>query len=339
MRDPLPGGFRLARQLKVSRPTIRIALLQLAKEGLIVVQQGRRPRRATPRTSVSSPVDPAVCVVWPAPFDNPFIAENPVLLEMHAEFASREVRWEAIFEERLDRPQPEARLQQLVAARPNVCWILVAAPEPIHRWFASKQLPTLVLGSAPAGLDLPSVDIDYGAVGWHAAGTIVAHGHRQIVLMMPAKPLPGDVATRTSFLRYFEQRAPHAVASAWQVPDDLEQLRAGLDRLFKLPIRPTVVLSLRPTHTFAILLHILGSGLRIPQDISIVSRDTHPMFDSSMPELARYNSTALENATRAVKIAMRILGGRKVRPIPTLVPATFVPGKTLARLNDGMRRK
>lgn len=104
--ESLPGGHQLARQLGVSRPTVRTALLRLASEGLLVVDQGRRSRVATKRPRRSSAPHPAVCVICPAAFEAPFLLEHPVLLEMHAEFASRGVGWEVIFEAKLAGASP-----------------------------------------------------------------------------------------------------------------------------------------------------------------------------------------------------------------------------------------
>jgi hypothetical protein len=335
--ESLPGGHQLARQLGVSRPTVRTALLRLASEGLLVVDQGRRSRVATKRPRRSSAPHPAVCVICPAAFEAPFLLEHPVLLEMHAEFASRGVGWEVIFEAKLAGASPGVRLQQLVVARPHVCWILFAAPEPVHRWFASAGVSTLVVGSCVPGLRLPSIDIDYGAVGWHAAGVVIKNRHRRVALILPAKPLPGDFATRDSFMRYVEQSAPDILVSEWTAPASIVQRRAAFDRMFMGTERPTALLSTRPELTFAALVRAHALGLRIPQDISVISRDTHAMFDSAMPELTRYSSTAMKLATRAVKIAMNLLAGRKVSVEPSLVMPTFVPGTTLGPCGDRYR--
>jgi hypothetical protein len=330
LRDPLPGGHQLARQLGVSRPTLRAALHGLAAEGLLVVNRGRRTRLATRVRSRSSDARPTVCVVCPASMTSPAMHEHPILLEMHVEFASRGVRWEVIFETRLGGAQPFPRLEQLVAARPNVCWILFAATEPIHRWFAARQLPTVVVGSKIPGLNLPATDLDYAGLGWHAAGMFVRYGHRRIALVLPERPLPGDLVCRTRFVSYVEKRAPDVRVDDCRVPDDPAHGRAAIARLLGGPRRPTGVLSLRQGLTLAVLRHALGRGLRIPADLSLVSRDTHMLFESGFPELTRYSGSARKLASRAVRIALHLLAGRKAPARPSLVTPTFIPGSTLA---------
>jgi DNA-binding LacI/PurR family transcriptional regulator len=102
--------------------------------------------------------------------------------------------------------------------------------------------------------------------------------------------------------------------------------------------RPSVFLAMRPDHTFSVLTSALRLGIRIPKDISLVSRDTHPLFDLAMPGLTRYSSPATTIAKRAVNLAMNILAGRKIPLQPMLVTPTFVPGTTLARYRSASRR-
>lgn len=329
LRDPLPGSHQLSRQLGVSRPTLRAALRRLAAEGLLVMRQGRRSRLATQAHARETGVRPAICIVSPASLASPAFQEHPILLEMHIEFANRGVGWETVFETRLAGARPGRRLEQLVAARPHVCWILFAATEAMRRWFVARQLPTVVVGYSVPGLSLPSADLDYTGVGWHAAGMFARHGHRQIALLLPERPLPGDIASRDSFLRYFAQSAPEAQVLECRVPESPAQRRSMLDRMLTGPRRPTVILTQRQGLTLAVLRHALGLGLRIPADLSLVSRDNHPLFDAGFPELTRYSGSARKIALRAVRIAVQLLAGQKVPPRPSLVTPAFIPGTTL----------
>jgi DNA-binding LacI/PurR family transcriptional regulator/biotin operon repressor len=328
LRDPLPGGHLLARQLGISRPSVSAALNRLANDGLIAIAQGQR-MRLLPRQKRDSPAPPAVCVLFPSEGASLFYAEHPLLLEMHAEFASRGVRWEAVLGTRMSSERPEARLRQLVASRPHVCWILFSVPETVQRWFAASGLPVMVLGSSPRTLKLPSVDLNYESVGWHAAGTLIRHGHKRIALILPAEPLAGDGACRAGFHRYLRQQTENVSVIEWHAPDRPERCRAKFAELLSAEQRPTALFSMRPALTIALIVQVMESGFRVPQDVSIISRDSHLLLETALPELTRYSSTAKTLALRAVKIAMKIIAGREVPPNPGFVTPIFVRGATL----------
>jgi DNA-binding LacI/PurR family transcriptional regulator len=334
LADPLPGEHQLSRVLGISRPSVRAALAQLATAGLIVVQKGRRTRVArSSRTLRGRRSAPRVCIVCPLARKQ-MLAEHPVLLEMHAQLASRGVEWEEMFDAKLGGPHPESRLQALVAGREQACWILFAAPEPIHRWFAGAQVATIVLGSVAGGLKLPSIDLDHGAVGRHAAGAILRHGHSRVGMIGPAKPLPGDLACRRGFLATIREQVPAVAVTELGAPENPLEYRARLTRLLERTNRPTALFSMRPTLTLTLLTHVLASGLRIPADVSFVSRDTHELIESALPELTRYSSTATVLATRAVRLVTKLLSGHTLALEPNLVMPTFVAGHTLAKCDS-----
>lgn len=328
LADPLPGEHQLARALGISRPSVRAALAQLAGEGLVVVRQGRRSRIGGARPARAGMGLPRVCVV--SPFGRKqMLAEHPVLLDMHAQLAARGISWEEMFDAKLAGPRPEARLQTLVAGREHACWILFATPEPIQRWFTQSRVAAVVVGSAAPGLRLPSVDLDHAAVGRHAAGAILREGHTRIAVVAPANALPGDLACRDGFLAATRVHLPRVTVHELGAPDLPARFRAKLDPLLHRPDRPTAIFSMRPTHTLTLLTHVLASGLRIPSDVSVVSRDTHQLIEAALPELTRYSSPPAVLATRAVRLALKLLAGRVVPPEPSLVMPTFVRGATL----------
>lgn len=330
----LPGEHELARALGISRPCLRAALAQLAGERLIVIRKGHHSRVSPRRRQGRGRSRPAVCVVCPVSPEALYFQDHPVLLEMHAEFARRGVRWEVVFEPRLSGTHPEGLLGPLVASRPDPCWILFAAPEPLHRWFAVRRLPTLVVGSCFPGIDLPAADTDYGAAGWHAAGVMVRHGHRRVAVVLPEQCLPGDTAARAGFHRHLAQHAPDVSVTDWSSPHDPGRRRAALDRLLTGPHRPTAVFTLGPALSFAAYLSAVSVGLRIPQDLSIIARDSHPFFDWTLPELTRYGSTATTLGRRAVRIVLRLLAGQNASTSPSLVMPAFLPGGTLAHWRE-----
>lgn len=331
LAEPLPGEQELAGRLGVSRPTLRAAFAILVREGLLAVAKGRRARIIAPtRPAPARTTQLSVCVVSPVPRGMIFPDEHPVLLQMHARFAAKGIAWDEIFDRRLAGPRPEARLRQLTTQHPHACWIMIASTAPMQRWFARSGLPALVLGTTHAGVRLPSIDINYRAVGWHAAGVALQHGHRQLALVMPAQPLAGDLACLAGMQAYVAQASPAATLLTISAGNDPAELHRKLDRALASAARPTVLFSLLQSHSLSILLHLLEHGHRVPGHVSLITRDLHPLLESARPDLAHYSRPTSQLVSRALRLTQALLSGRPVPAQPSLITPVFIPGRTLA---------
>lgn len=335
LADPLPGEHQLSVRLGISRPSVRAAIAQLAAEGLVVTQQGRRSR-LVPQALSGSPISTRlVCLVSPMPLHKIRRDRHSILVEMHLHLANLGIGWEQVFDAKLGTGDPAHRLERLVSGRRHVCWILLAATPLMQQWFARVRLPVLVLGSCAADAQLPSVDHNYQAIGQHAAAETFRRGHRHAALVVPDKPLPGDRACRDAFHNCFKKAG--GVVSIVECAEVGEPVnfRQHLTRLLNNPLRPTAILSMRVHATLPLITHTLASGFRIPQDVSIVLRDTHPLFETGLPEFTRYNNSDNHLARRAVRLASALLSGRKVSAKSSLLMPTFIRGATLADLRRG----
>jgi DNA-binding LacI/PurR family transcriptional regulator len=329
LADPLPGEHQLARQFGISRSSIRLALAQLESEGHIVRSNGRRARLNLSGSPAAATAPPVVCMVCPVSRETLSQNQHPIVMEMHANCATKGIGWEEAFDARLDGARPERHLRQLVGERKNVCWILLACTAPIQRWFARAGVPTFVLGSCLPGVELPSIDIDYRAVGWHAAGTILKEGHRHIGLLQPRRPLAGDLAAHEGFIGYVKKSPAQVSVTTVLVDANQDAFRSKLNQLAKSPNRPTALFSIRLAYALSAMFTLLQAGLRLPSDLSLVLGDSHSLIDTALPEITRYRDVNLAHAERAVRIAEALLAGHPVPAKPTFVIPTFIGGGTL----------
>lgn len=334
LADPLPGEHALSARLGVSRPTLRAALAVLAREGILALAQGRRAQLTQRPARPADPGGPPmICVLSPLSRALIVPEQHPILLQLHARFADKGITWQEIFDQRLTAADPGTRLHQLVKQYPAACWIMLGATAAMQRWFARADLPCLVLGSCHEGVALPSVDINYRALGWHVAGVLLKHGHRQLALSLPLQPLAGDLACKAGLMDYLAQSATPATLVELHAREEPRELRLKLDRLLAQKPRPTALFCLRQTHALGSLLHFLETGRRIPQDISLIARDMHPLLEASMPDLAHYSRPTEQLVNRAVRLTQTLLSGRDVPAKPSLVTPVFMAGRTLSALS------
>lgn len=328
--DILPGEHELARRLSISRPTVRAALARLAEDGIITIKKGCRTRVRSSRRKNLSTVPPTVCLIAPVSRESLGFTGHPVLLEMQARFAVQGIGWEEVFDRTLGGRHPETRLASIVNGRRHVCWLLLGASATIQRWFAQADVPTLVLGSCHAGIALPSVDVNYYAIGWHAAGCLTKNGHRRVALVLPHRPLAGDLACLRGLSEYIHQRDTQISVVEVTAGPSRAGLLATLDRALRSSAPATAVFCIHVEHMLKVLVHLLKTGRRVPQDVSLMCRETRVAVDLGLPELTRYRSPAAKQARLAVRIAQNMLSGHHTTLVPNLIMPAFVPGETVA---------
>jgi DNA-binding transcriptional regulator YhcF (GntR family) len=326
--DPLPGEHELAVRYGVSRSSLRSALQQLEAENLLVRNNGRRAR-VNPTRPAPPPAQPTVCVVCPSSRETVALHKHPILMEMRARCANRGIRWEEVFDARLAGSRPGPQLRRITVGRRGICWILLACGAPIQRWFASSGAPTLVLGSCAPGVELPSNDVDFRAIGWHAAGRIIGLGHRRITILQPLRPLPGDLAAQEGFLAYAQRASVRVNVSA--LPADGSRMLWGtrIRALMRSPSAPTAVFTTRVTHALGVIYHGFSVGRRIPGDLSVVLGKSDLMLETALPEVARYRDVHLRQAALAMRVVEAMLTGHLIARKPTQLVPAFIPGSTL----------
>ncbi|MBL9216258.1 MAG: GntR family transcriptional regulator [Opitutaceae bacterium] len=328
--DSLPPEKVLARQLGIGRYSLRAALARLVRDGVVAVHKGRRARIHRRPVARAGDARPELCLLTSSSPGAPSLIGHHLLLELRAELAGRQIGWTEEADARVDRPRPDAYLRQLVAGRRHACWLLVSVPAAVQRWFAQAGVPVLVAGSCHEGVRLPSVDIDYHAVGWHAAGALAQRGHRRVAVVLPSRPMPGDLACRRGFGAYLARRpAPLSVIELDAGPNPAA-LQHQLDRTFAGPDRPTAVLTLVLKDALGILFHLQRRRLQVPADVSLLSAENSPLLDQGLPELARYSVSPRKQARRIVRYTQALLAGNPLPARSSLITPAFVPGSTLA---------
>jgi DNA-binding LacI/PurR family transcriptional regulator len=220
-------------------------------------------------------------------------------------------------------------LQTLVASRSKLTWILLASTPATQAWFARAGVSALVLGSCHPGIVLPSVDIDYRAVGWHAAGLFAKYGHTRVAVLTPPQPLAGDLACKEGFADYFAQSAPDVAVVEIAAGEKPKQLCTRLDGAMQLRARPTGIFSLRQNLTLTAWLHLLQLKFAVPGDVALLSRDSHPLVDAALPGLAHYSRPVDLLAGKVIRLAQALLISRAVSTEPVRVMPEFIAGGTL----------
>jgi len=338
-RGCLPGERILAERLQVSRSTLRRALAQLRAKGVVESRQGvgnqievRRSSRAARSNRGGRSVGVRdVAIVTPEPLERLRPAQTLWIDELRGMLSERGCRLHVIHGRRYTNGEPGAALEQLIKQHPHACWVLLMTGAGCQQWFARSGLPCIVAGSchAEAG-DLPYRDIDYRAACRHAVGVFLRGGHRQIALLTQEQQLAGDIASEAGFWEAV-RASNHEEVDGSVVKHDgsLTGVLRVLKRVLRVKARPSALLVTNPYHALAALSGLGALGWRVPDQVSLISRDDDLFLSFVVPTPARYVVPPVVYARSLLGPVCEMLEGHSVSRRAALLMPEFVSGETV----------
>lgn len=326
----LPPERELARELSVSRWSLRPALHELQKEGLIG-ERSQKGTLLTPKEIAPSPHQPSVGVI----ISNKAIIDEGRILNMlygiQQQLQLRHVRMEI---HRVAYPtgnrQP-AGLKEIIQQNDHDCWALIAPTLSIQAWCHKNQIPAMVIGLGAPEYPIPYVGLDHLAICRHAVNEMLRRGHRNLALILPNIEKGEDRESRLGFLEGIKESS---VSNICYSIESHQQSRTSVfrlvDRLLLAKPRPTAWLICRQCHFCQVFTYLLTKGVRIPQDVSIISRDWDSYYAVLYPNPAHYQFPLQSRVNQYVRTILKVISGQarpgeNIRMIPD-----FYAGMTLS---------
>ncbi len=329
----MPAERVIADELQVSRPTVRAALRVLQSEKLIQISQGRSTRiikhlrTTTPTKSVT--------LLTPEPLHAITGADHLVANELRRHLQNASYRLKLQYDGRLRDRDPRTILEKMIVQSKNSVWVLHLQTASVQRFFADRGLKTLVFGSTYENIELPSFDIDFRSVCRHAAGKFLGMGHRRIALVTPETGLAGDVAGKEGFREAFEISS-HADAKPLIIShrQTVSSLCSALGAALKQPAPPTGLLVSHPADVLTTLTYLQMSGIRVPEDISLVSRGYAEYLECVVPPVACYRVDWEQYARSFSHAVVQLAETGALAKRSTLIEPKFHKGNTLEKVSE-----
>lgn len=328
----LPGEWDLCEQLKVSRRTVRGALAQLEHED--VVTKGGRGRRREVSSGGRAVLPPAssktVILLTPRPLSVRPWFSAVYMDELRGQLSAAGYHMEVHFCGDHPGSRPGPALEQLVSRLRAACWLLPSYTAPVQQWFSQRRLPCVIVGSRHQGVELPSVDVDFRALGRHAAGLLLAKGHQRVVFLTPQSGLAGDLECERGFseaARQFEHGRGEATVDYHD--DTAAGVRKRLEAL--LQRRPPRIGFLVTGSNYALMTvgFLLRQGLRVPQEAALISSDEDVFMQYAIPSIAHYSASPTLLARKVSRVTLQLVRGGASELRDYRVMPHFVPGETL----------
>lgn len=331
--EVLPGERRLCAVLQVSRPTVQAALRLLAEDGWLEIRQGR-PNRIRPGRTVRtrSRRNRRIAFIVNEPLTAFTFSAYQTVSEIRALLAEHDFSTEILV---CQSHSVNVQLRKLKAFlgenRFHAC-LLTGVSRELQEWMAASSIPALVLGSCHPGVKLPSMDMDFRSVCRHAAGVFLSKGHRRLAFVTPDSGWPGDAISEVGFREAVDASGTGATAIIVRHNGSGRSIASRLDAVFNVLQPPTALLVTNPQHLIKVIISLLNRGVKVPETVSLISRDDDYVYKLTHPPIAHYAYMgAFEN--RAIRLIMQLVDHGRLPLEPSLIFPQYIPGATVRRLD------
>jgi len=337
----LPGERALTTRLQVSRKTLRKALAQLRHEGRIAPVHGigNKVQRGSARPKRRPAADPAVVLLTREPLERMRPYTSLWVSDLKTLLFERGARLHLVDGRKFFSLRPEKALERLLGQTPAACWILANSPAATQQWFAERRLPCLIAGSCHPGIDLPHADLDHFALCRHAAGVLLAAGHRRVALLNERSGRAGDAESEAGFIAGV-RHSTHDDASPLVLHHEHgpQGVTRALDHVLAMTNPPTALFVSGGANYLTIVSALAQRGLKVPQDVSVISRDDEPFLTAMIPQPARYAANPRAFAKKLLGPILQVLRGEPVNPRVTRILPAYLKGGTLSAPRSAGRR-
>jgi len=331
-REFLPGEVALAQRLQVSRPTLRSALHILRREGLLRTIKGQRTRVLLRRKRSGSLGAARVIGVLSAVPHHGFNSLSSFLFgKLQDAVHKADFELELHAEPRLEFCCPSRALDRLVAETQAACWVHFSSLVSVQEWFRARRIPSLVLGTVPRDLEVPSIGLDHNAVARHAVGMLLGRGLSRIAMIVLRDVLTDSHPAMDQWRVSFGQAAKSLGAHLRVFEMDFQEwgVKRTIDRVLEMSQRPVALIVLRPKHVLAIMSYLMHHGVRLPAEVALISIGYEPFLDFLTPTVAHYEVNWETFAKRLCRLTLRLATEGELPLRPVLVASEFRDGGTL----------
>ncbi len=331
-RDWLPAERALCEKLQISRNTLRSALRKLKRDRVIVAQHGAGNRiLGRPKSRRRNKELTTVGLLTPEPLERLRPLHTLWIDELRALLIEQGCRLHLYHGQQYFRQSPGVALQKLVRQNPHGCWVLSLSNEPMQCWFEKNEVPCLVAGSIYPGINLPFRDLNHRAMCRHAAGVLLGLGHRRVALLMNKSNRAGDLDSEAGFLDGMRRSGATGVEPQVLRHDGtIAGVCHALCRLMEQKLPPTALLVVNPFHYLTVSSRLAQQGWRIPQDISVMSRDEDPFLSFLIPEPSRYVASPHLFARGLLRPILELLHGHFPSEKTSMIIPKFIKGESVA---------
>lgn len=326
----LPNERVLSHRLQVSRNTLRTALSELQQAGIIQAMHGSGNRILLRPESVEPAAVPRdLAVLSPEPTER--LRPNVTLWidRLRILCGEKGYRLHVVHGRQYFRANPAAALEKLLRQQPHVGWILILGGRATQQWFEHHRVPCVVAGTVHVGINLPFCAQDHRAMARDAAQRLFALGHRKIALLTRRSGLAVDAESEAGFSAAAAGGPADGETVICRHDDTVAGVCQQVRHLMRQNPAPTGLLVTNAHFHLTVCGCLQQLGLRVPRDVSLISRTDDPFLGYVTPEPARYAALPRQMATGILTLVEPLLAGRRLSRRSIAIPPRFIRGPSL----------
>lgn len=335
-KETLPSERQLTERYQISRGTLRYALKILREEGVLraIPGSGYRIERR-PNSKPHGSTDISIGVLIGTPQRHRGSHDSAWLSTLQQRVAKR--GWHIHIHDGIPEisRSPSIGLEKLFKATRHSCWLLVRCSQETQRVFESDSVPAIVCGTPFPGVELPSIDIDFRATGRHVAGILAAKGHRRVGFLCRRSAFPGDEALFEGFKEGLASSPAHPSYKKIRYASQNNDFGSVLSQVTQSEDPITGVFIDCPFRYLGLFTQALKAGVRVPDDLSLISRYDSDFLNFLRPEPARYHYDPKKMAHKIHSELESRIQGDTLRSKRSVILPDYQPGASVSLAPSG----
>lgn len=327
----------LADELCASRSVVRHALAFLKMERIIESFQGKGNRivKRVKRSSSKTGRVRTIALLTPGSVEEVRPLVTLRIDDFRQQLMKENCQIQIIESKSCFKKRPERALATLRAHYSADCWVLRLSTRPMQEWFQANGIPTVVLGSRHAGIDLPFVDTDRRALSRHAVGMLIKAGHRRFALLISKESNGGDLENERGFNEAIEEAQKYYEGIRGEIvrhEESAEGVTSKIGKLLAQENRPTALFVAQPTYYLTVACDLARRGLRVPQDMSLITQVGGPYLSYMLPQPACYYVNPIKFSRKLLTVVLATIHRETIPSSQNVILPTYLPGASLGQI-------
>jgi LacI family transcriptional regulator len=202
------------------------------------------------------------------------------------------------------------------------------------RAFRTSSVPIVLCATTSEEESIPSVDIDHELAAFEAVSMLVENGHKRIAMISGTLQDPAN-----GYMRF--QGYKRALETAG-LPVSDDYIRVGNYRyesglevakyFLEMKERPTAIFTATDEMAIGAIHTIQDAGLRVPDDISVISVDNIRMASMVRPLLTTVAQPMYDIGAVSMRLLTKLINKEQVTDFKVILPHYIIQRKSVAPL-------